>query len=355
MDKIRNYNIIKQLGEGGMGSVHLAEEELTELKVAIKILHPQLTNNPQFKDRFIREAKALGKLKHPNIIELYSLFEHEGNYCMVMEYAEGKSLKTLISEVGPIHEDRAIKLFLQIAQIVNIANQKSVILWNINPADVIIDSNDNVKIIIGFCKEKSRYVDDDPEKILLYEPIKYQSPEQVKGDNDLDYSSNIYGLGIMFYEMLSGKFPYNAKDENPFTLMREICGSKIKDVRKVYPYISEIIVSILNEMIVKNRLYRCKDLDICINMLRNKARIVNPRTFDKFFLTSTSENDKEWWYNLEINWKIIFLSNYCFHNLGWGINDCDIECFDYQGNVTYDLVLFATSRYDMKLSFFLDQ
>ena len=116
IEKIRDYKIVGKLGEGGMGTVYLAEDTLLERKVALKVLNPLLTKESQFTERFRHEAKVQASLIHPNIVTLYNYFREGDNYCMVMENVEGVTLKHLITNTGPMPEQRAVWILNQLLE-----------------------------------------------------------------------------------------------------------------------------------------------------------------------------------------------------------------------------------------------
>ena len=124
IDKIRDYKILKKLGEGGMGTVYLAEDIMLERKVALKTLNPTLTKDSHFTERFRHEAKVQASLIHPNIVTLYNYFREGDNYCMVMENVEGVTLKQLISSTGPMPEQRAVWILNQLLEAVGFAHKK---------------------------------------------------------------------------------------------------------------------------------------------------------------------------------------------------------------------------------------
>ncbi len=144
---LQNYTIIEAIGEGGMGEVYLAEETLLGRQVAIKWLNPSLTNDPQFSERFINEARIQAKLVHPDIVALHNFLVEDGVYYMVMEYAEGEMLKELIAITGHIPEARTMHIFRQIIRALGYAHSKQIIHRDIKPSNIMIDAQDNIKIM----------------------------------------------------------------------------------------------------------------------------------------------------------------------------------------------------------------
>ena len=142
-----NYKTIELIGEGGMGKVYLAEDTMLDKKVALKVLNIELSQEPLFIERFRQEAKIQSKLVHPNIVTLHNLLVDSGRYFIVMEYAEGITLKELIHKTGPINEGRALKIFAQALDAVGYAHSRNVIHRDIKPSNMMISLNDEVKIM----------------------------------------------------------------------------------------------------------------------------------------------------------------------------------------------------------------
>jgi serine/threonine protein kinase len=238
VERIRDYTILSKLGEGGMGDVYLAEDTMLDRRVAIKVLNPILTQDTQFVERFRQEAKVQSSLIHPRIVSLYHFFNEGGTYCMVMEYAEGETLKSLIERMGPIPEGRALKIFGQMLDAVGYAHSKGIVHRDIKPSNIMLDGGDNVKVMdFGIAKIMGdRGMTKTGTKMgTLY----YMSPEQVRAAKDIDHRTDIYSLGVTLFEMLTGRLPFNTGTDSEFEIMREIVESNIPDPRFIQPTISE--------------------------------------------------------------------------------------------------------------------
>ena len=221
MNQIREYKIKNKIGEGGMGEVYLAEDENLGRQVAIKMLAPELMRNAELVERFKQEARLQASLIHPNIVALHTFFMHENMLYMVMEYAQGITLKEVIKQKGKLDESTAKHLMLQILEGVGFAHQKGIVHRDLKPSNIMIDSNLDVKIMdFGIAKVLGdRGMTKTGTKMgTLY----YMSPEQVKAEKDIDQRTDIYSLGIIYYEMLTGKVPFNTDTESDFEVMREI-------------------------------------------------------------------------------------------------------------------------------------
>jgi len=269
IEKIRDYKIVKKLGEGGMGTVYLAEDTMLERKVALKVLNPLFTKESQFTERFRHEAKVQASLIHPNIVTLHNYFREGENYCMVMENVEGVTLKHLISNIGPMPERRAIRILNQLLEAVGFAHKEGIIHRDIKPSNILMSKDDNVKILdFGIAKilQDKGLTKTGTKMGTVY----YMSPEQIKAAKDIDHRTDIYSLGITFYEMLSGRVPFNVDTDSDFEIMNEIVSSELKDPREYYPHISNWIVDVLFDSVKKDRNERIQNADEFRNRIHSK-------------------------------------------------------------------------------------
>lgn len=267
---IRDYRILRKLGEGGMGTVYLAEDTMLERKVAIKILNPVLTEDPQFVERFRSEAKVQSRLVHPHIASLHTFFIEEGCYCIVMEYAEGQTLKTLIENLlGRMPEERALRIFDQILQAVGYAHSKGIVHRDLKPSNIIVDADDHVKVMdFGIAKILG-------EKGLTRTGAKigtlyYMSPEQVRAQKDIDQRSDIYSLAIILYEMLTKRLPFNADTESDFEVMQEIVEREIPPLEQLAPEVSRATEAALVAAAAKDREARLQNCQAFMNALAGR-------------------------------------------------------------------------------------
>ena len=223
---IINYKIESQVGEGGMGAVYLANHATLDRKVAIKVLLQQFTNNNEIKDRFINEARTLSKLSHSNIVSLYDFTEIEDNFFLIMEYIEGISLNEFISKSKDINILSILNIFKQILSGFEYAHSKGVIHRDIKPSNIILQTNDIPKILdFGIAKIIHGDVNLTRTGVKMGS-ILYMSPEQILG-NEIDIRTDIYSLGILLYEMLTSKCPYDIKSNTDYEIMDTIIKQEI--------------------------------------------------------------------------------------------------------------------------------
>ena len=208
-NQIQNYKIISLLGEGGMGDVYLAEHVSIKRKVAIKVLKPELVKNEEIRKRFKNEASMLAHLQHPNIVGLIDYVEQEDGLFLIMEYVDGQDLDELVKEQqAPITIERAKKLMTQILEAFKYAHQNGIIHRDVKPSNVLITADDQIKVLdFGIAKLVGESQHNLTKTGTQIGTVYYMSPEQVKG-KELDQRSDIYSLGVTFYELLSGVCPY---------------------------------------------------------------------------------------------------------------------------------------------------
>ncbi len=267
--KILNYQITDKIGEGGMGIVYLAVHNTLERKVAIKVLNPSLASDNDIRERFINEAKALSGLLHPNIVTLFDFSEFENSFCIIMEYVKGTSLDVIIRKIqGTIPEHRAIKLMDKILNAFSYAHSKGIIHRDIKPSNIIIQDNDEPKIL-DFGIAKIIRGDINLTKAgTAAGSVQYMSPEQILG-NPTDFRTDIYSLGITMYEMLTGKQPFTSVSTSEYIIQDKITKDPVPSVRKTNPEISERIDKIITKATSKNPDERFQSCEEFRNALLN--------------------------------------------------------------------------------------
>lgn len=218
---VGSYKITDKIGEGGMGAVFRGIDVMLEREVAIKMLRPELSRQPNIVERFRSEAVTLAKLNHPNIATLYSFLRQGDDFFMVMEFVRGETLDGLIRRSGAMSCDRAIALFCQALEGIEHAHKMGIIHRDIKPANMMMTEHGTLKVMdFGIARVLGTARMTKQGNIVG--TIEYMSPEQVRGE-ETDARSDIYSLGILLYEMVTGRVPFNSGSE--FELMR----SQIED------------------------------------------------------------------------------------------------------------------------------
>jgi serine/threonine-protein kinase len=209
------YEIRERLGVGGMAEVYSAWDNRLNRKVAIKILHPSYAQEPGFVARFRREAQAAANLNHPNIVNIYDWGAENSTYFIVMEHLAGKTLKQLINDRAPFSDKEIIRISLQVASALGYAHQQGTIHRDIKPDNIIVSPEGNIKVTdFGIARSTTATVTQTQTGSILGS-AHYLSPEQAQG-NQVGAVSDLYSLGIVMYEMATGKVPFEG--ENPVTV-----------------------------------------------------------------------------------------------------------------------------------------
>ena len=202
------YRIVRKLGSGGMADVYLAEDEELGRRVAIKILNDRHANDESFVERFRREAKNAASLSHPNIVSIYDRGEAEGTYYIAMEYLDGRSLKELVVARGPLPIGDAIEFTRQVLGALRFAHRKGVVHRDIKPHNVMADADGRLKVTdFGIARAG---VSQMTEAGSIIGTAQYLSPEQARGAA-VDQRSDLYSIGIVLYEMLTGTVPFTGE------------------------------------------------------------------------------------------------------------------------------------------------
>ncbi len=208
---ISHYRILEKIGEGGMGEVYLADDIKLDRKVAIKFLPQHLTSNQQNVDRFEREAKAAATLNHPNIITIYDVIESENQICIVMEYVEGKSLRDVLNEYE-LRLDKILDIIRQICEGLQEAHKAGIVHRDIKPENIIVGKDARVRLL-DFGLAKLKGVSQLTRETTTPGTINYMSPEQIQGSGT-DHRSDIWSIGVLMYEMLTGELPFKGEYES---------------------------------------------------------------------------------------------------------------------------------------------
>jgi beta-lactam-binding protein with PASTA domain/predicted Ser/Thr protein kinase len=201
------YRVVSRLGAGGMADVFLAEDQQLGRKVALKLLHRRFAEDPDFVERFRREAQAAAGLQHPNVVGIYDRGEYDGTYYIAMEYLPGRTLKQVIREEAPLDPIRAINIAIQILKAARFAHRRGIIHRDLKPHNVMIDDAGDAKVTdFGIARAGAS---DMTETGSIMGTAQYLSPEQAQG-HSVSASSDLYSVGVVLYEMLTGRVPFDA-------------------------------------------------------------------------------------------------------------------------------------------------
>jgi hypothetical protein len=248
--RIGHYTIVSELGRGGMGVVYKAHEESLNRYVAIKVLGEQLSGDPSFVTRFVREAQAAAALSHPNIIQIFFIGEDNGRHYFVMEYVKGRSLLAIVKEQGRLDNQRAAQFMLQAANGLAAAHDRGFLHRDIKPANLLVDESGLLKIAdFGLALPQDAATRLTATGMLVGTPG-YLSPEQCMAQ-PVDRRTDIYSLGVTYYEVLSGTMPFQA--DSPLALLRKILQEEPPDITSLNQKVDEGTRRIVHRMIEKDR------------------------------------------------------------------------------------------------------
>ncbi len=246
--EIASYRILEKLGQGGMGVVYKAVDTGLDRMVAMKVLNPDLSKNPELVERFRAEARAQANLNHTNLATLYAFMVHQGTAIMVMEFVEGETFAQIIRRRGPIPEVEAIPLFRQALLGIGYAHRAGILHRDIKPSNLMLNKNGLVKVMdFGIAKViGARGMTRTGTQLGT---LAYMSPEQIQNRN-VDIRSDVYELGITLYEMLTGHLPFESDSE--FQIMQDHVYTPPPPPSKYYPYINHGVENVILKSIEKN-------------------------------------------------------------------------------------------------------
>ena len=249
------YEIIRSIGEGGMANVYLGYDTILDRNVAIKVLRGDLSNDEKFVRRFQREALSASSLAHPNIVEVYDVGEDNGLYYIVMEYIEGKTLKQLLKKRGTLTLSEAIDIMLQLTDGMAHAHDSYIIHRDLKPQNIMIKDDGQIKITdfgIAMALNSTQLTQTNS----VMGSVHYLPPEQASGKG-CTIKSDIYSMGIIFYELLSGSLPF--RGDNAVEIALKHMRDPLPSLREENPAIPQSIENIIRKATAKNPKNRYED------------------------------------------------------------------------------------------------
>lgn len=266
------YRIKRAIGGGGMANVYLAKDIILNRDVAIKVLRLEFANDPEFIERFDREAQAATSLSHPNIVNIYDVGEENHILYMVMEYIDGLTLKEYIMQNGPLKVEEAINIMKQLTDAIAHAHANGLIHRDIKPQNILMDRHGNVKVTdFGIAIALSATSLTQTNSILG--SVHYLSPEQARGGMATK-KSDIYSLGIVFYELLTGHLPFSG--QSPISIALKHLQNETPSVRSLDESIPQSVENIVLKATAKDPFHRYKnvyEMEEALNIALDPAHI----------------------------------------------------------------------------------
>ena len=260
--KMGKYELLAKLGEGGMGAVYKARDPLLDRVVALKILNPGIATDLEFLERFKREARASGSLNHPNIVGAFGAGEIEGHPFLAMEFVDGESLRDRLKRLGRLPEREALSLLKSVAAGLGYAHAQGIIHRDVKPDNVLLGRDGSVKLTdLGLAKS----IEDDQRLtktgIALGTPH-YISPEQARGERNVDRRSDIYSLGATLYVLLTGQVPFDGR--NNAEIMLKHLKEELENPQDVVPELSDGAAAIVAKMMGKKPAERYDSCELLV-------------------------------------------------------------------------------------------
>ncbi|NCD07921.1 MAG: Stk1 family PASTA domain-containing Ser/Thr kinase [Negativicutes bacterium] len=264
------YQILEAIGTGGMAEVYRAFDTYLKREVAVKILRAQYTDDDGFVSRFRQEAQSAARLIHPNIVNVYDVGRDEDSYYIIMEYVKGRTLKELISEDGPLDPMSAVIIAHGIASALKHAHSRGIIHCDIKPHNILLDENNTPKVAdFGIARAITTATMTYTASVVG--SVHYLSPEQVRGEK-VSAQSDLYSLGILLFEMLTGALPFTA--ETPVAVALMHVSEKMPLVREVNPEVPPVLEKIVAKALVKNKEERYVNADDFLKDLEYAADVL---------------------------------------------------------------------------------
>ena len=274
---VGQYKITDKLGEGGMGAVYKGIDLMVEREVAIKMLRPDIARQPELVERFRSEAVMLAKLNNPGIATLYNFFRQGDDFFMVMEFVSGRTLESMIRSSGAIPWDRAVPLFTLILECIVPAHNGGILHRDIKPANIMVTNWGGVKVMdfgIARVLGTARMTREG----RMVGTIEYIAPERIKG-NEADVRADIYSLGVVLYEMLSGRLPFDSQSE--FEIMRGHMQEPPPPLNQFIPGIPPAIEQVVMKSLAKapeHRFQSCSEFIAGLQNAMQYSMAGRPRT-----------------------------------------------------------------------------
>lgn len=266
--QIPGFQMLTKLGAGAMATVFKARQLSLDREVAIKVLPRRLSENEEYVQRFYQEGRAAAKLNHRNIVQAIDVGESAGLHYFVMEYVRGKTVYHDIAEGNPYSEQEALDLIIQIAEALKHAHEIGLIHRDVKPKNIMITPDGVAKLAdMGLAREAADSQAAELEAGRAYGTPYYISPEQIRGELDIDYRADIYSLGATLYHMVTGRVPFEAS--TPSAVMHKHLKEQLVPPDHINPSLSVGLAEVIEVMMAKNRDDRYANASLLLEDLRS--------------------------------------------------------------------------------------
>jgi serine/threonine protein kinase len=261
-ENVGPYRIIEQLGQGGMATVYKAYHPALERYVAIKALHPAFMEEEGFLARFQREARVIAKLEHPNIVPIYDFSEHKGRPYLVMKYIEGETLKARLAR-SSLSDSEKLEIIEAVGKALSFAHKKGIFHRDIKPSNVLLCSDGSIYLAdFGLARIAADGASTLSGDMLMGTPH-YISPEQARGESDLDAKTDIYSFGVVLYELTVGRVPFDS--DTPFSIIHDHIYTPLPLPSKINPEVPDQIQEVLIKALAKDRKDRYPSVEALVS------------------------------------------------------------------------------------------
>jgi beta-lactam-binding protein with PASTA domain len=284
------YRVLKRLGTGGMAEVWCAEDEVLGRNVALKLLGSRYAEDEEFRERFRREARAAAGLTHPNIVGIFDRAEWDGKPYIAMELVDGRTLKELVTQRGPMPVDVAVDLTEQLLKALGYAHKRGIVHRDVKPQNVIIDGEGQAKVAdFGIARAVNS---DMTETGTIVGTVQYLSPEQAHGQ-PVDQRSDLYSAGVVLYELLTGQVPFDG--EAPVSIALKHVSEHPVPPSQLRPGLPPAIESVVLRALEKDPAFRFQSADEFITALENARRAPTRRVVQEPVPVAPPEPGSRWW------------------------------------------------------------
>src|SRR3954454_3062125 len=250
------YRVLNRIGSGGMADVYCAEDLQLGRRVALKLLYRRFAEDQEFVERFRREASSAAGLQHPNVVQVYDRGEWDDTYYIAMEFLEGRSLKQIIREEGPLDPERAIDIVIQVLRAERFAHKRGVVHRDIKPHNVIVDAEGRANVTdFGIARAGAS---DMTETGSILGTAQYLSPEQAQG-HPVSARSDLYSTGILLYECLTGRVPFDG--DSPVTIALKQVSEEPLPPSHLNPLVSPQLEDVVQHAMAKDPAWRFASAD----------------------------------------------------------------------------------------------